>query len=72
MKYEVYLFERLHHGSRWSFEVPAASVEDAQARINKLPLAKYVGVLHAKIPAAVPGAGWFVRFLRWWKNLTPS
>lgn len=68
-KFEVYLFEYFHDGSWWSFEIPATSVEDAQARVNKLPLAKHLGVLHAKIPVGVPGAGWFVRLFCWWKNL---
>lgn len=68
--YRTYLFEYFHEGSRWSFEIPANSLEDAQARVNKLPLAKYVGVLEMKIPAYVPGAGLFVRFWCWWKSLT--
>ncbi len=32
-------------------EIPATSLEDAQARINKLPLAQPLGELFAKIPA---------------------
>lgn len=70
--FKVYLFECFHEDSRWSFQIPAASVEDAQARVNKLPLAKYLGVLHATIPAAAPGAGLFVRLWCWWRNLSAT
>jgi hypothetical protein len=66
--YKTYLFEYFHEGSRWSFEIHATSEEDAMARLNKLPLAKYLGVLHATIPA-VPGGGLLVRLWCWWKNL---
>ena len=50
-KFKVFLFEYFHEGSWWHLEIPATSQEDAQARINKLPLAKPVGEMVAKIPA---------------------
>jgi hypothetical protein len=34
-------------------EIPATSLDDAQARINKLPLAQPMGELFAKIPARI-------------------
>lgn len=66
--YKTYLFEYFHEGSKWSFEIHATSAEDAQARVNKLPLAKYLGILEMKIPA-YPGGGLLVRLVCWWKNL---
>jgi hypothetical protein len=49
-KYRTYLFEYFHEGSWWSVELPATSMDDAQARMNKMPLAKPVGELYANIP----------------------
>jgi hypothetical protein len=49
--FKVYLFEYYHEGSWWSVKIPAASMDDAQARMNKMPLAKPVGELFAEIPA---------------------
>lgn len=66
--YRVYLFEYFHDGSWWSVEISATSPADAQERMNKMPLAKYLGTLEMKIPAYVPGGGWFVRLWCWWKN----
>lgn len=66
--YKTYLYEYHHDGSQWTFEIVARSAEDAQARVDKMPLAKQLGTLEMKIPAG-PGAGLFVRLFCWWKNL---
>lgn len=50
-QFKVYLFEYFHEGSWWTVKVPATSMDDAQARMNKMPLAKPVGELFAEIPA---------------------
>lgn len=57
-EYKTFLFEYFHDGARWCVEIPAVDMEDAQARINKLPLATPLGEMVAKLPA---GAGLFVR-----------
>ena len=67
-KYETYLFSYHHKGSEWTIEIKAASPEDAQERMNKMPLARYDGVLVMSIPAYMPGAGLFIRAWCWWKN----
>lgn len=66
--YKTYLFEYFHEGATWSIEIPAASLEDAQARIRKLPWAKPVGELVAKVPAGY-GLGWIARAVCWLRNL---
>lgn len=62
---KTYLFEYFHDGSRWMVEIPGTDLDDATARINKLPLAKPVGELVAKVPAA---AGPIVRLVCWLRN----
>jgi hypothetical protein len=49
--FKVYLFEYFHEGSWWTVKIHATSMDDAQARMNKFPLAKPVGELFAEIPA---------------------
>jgi len=66
-KYQTYLFEYFHEGSNWMVEISATSLDDAQARIKKLPWAKPLGELVVKIPA-VTGLGVFMRMLCWLKN----
>ncbi len=67
--YKQYLFEYFHDGANWCITVHATSPEDAQARMNKMPLARYLGIVEATIPAALPGSGLLVRVWCWWKNL---
>ena len=63
--FKTYLFEYFHDGSWWQVEIPATDMDDAQARINKLPLAKPVGELVAKLP---PGGGLIASCLCWLRN----
>lgn len=50
-KYENYLFEYHHNGSRWNLAIPALSEEDALARIERIGNnAQFVGVEMARIP----------------------
>ena len=44
-KISRFLFSYYYEGSWWSLEVPAYSKEDALGIINKLPLARYDGIL---------------------------
>jgi hypothetical protein len=63
--YKTFLFKYFHDGAEWIVEIPATSMEDAQARVRKLPLARPLGELVAKLPA---GAGPLVRCLCWLRN----
>lgn len=57
-QYKVYLFEYFHEGSWWTMKVHATSMDDAQARMNKMPLAKQLGEMYAEYPARL---GWFAK-----------
>jgi hypothetical protein len=63
---KVFLFEYFHEGSNYMVEIHATNMDDAQARIKKLPWAKPVGELVAKFPAS---GGWIARCLCWLRNL---
>lgn len=47
---KVYLFRYYHDGGWWQFEMPGTSLDDAQARVQKLPLAQPLGELVMKLP----------------------
>jgi len=64
-EFELYAFEYRHEGATWTIEIPAKSAADAQARVNKMPHAKLLGTVVARIPA---GGGWLVRFTCWFRN----
>jgi hypothetical protein len=66
---KVFLFRYYHQGSWYVFEIHATSMDDAQQRIKKLPLAQPMGELMAKIPAS---AGALVRCLCWLRNMWVS
>lgn len=61
-----YLFEHQYEGNDYTFDVPADSLDEAKGRVLCMSTAKYVGELHAVVPAAI---GPFVRLFVWWKNL---
>jgi hypothetical protein len=63
--FKVFLFKYFHDGRWWMVEIPASSLDDAQARINKLPHAQVMGEMVAKIPASV---GIIARCLCWLRN----
>lgn len=65
-EFKTFLFEYFHDGKKWMVEIPATSLDDAQARINKLPLAKPLGELVARIPAR---AGLLVKAACFFRNL---
>lgn len=65
-EFKTYLFEYFHEGSKWQIEISATSLDDAQARINRLPWAKPVGELVARIPV---GFGLLARAHCWIRNL---
>ena len=51
ISYKTFLFEYHHDGGTWMLEVPGTDLDDAKARVKKLPLARPLGELVAKIPA---------------------
>jgi hypothetical protein len=57
-EFKTYLFKYFHDGKWWMVEIPATSQDDAQERINKLPLAQPLGECFAKIPARI---GWMAK-----------
>jgi hypothetical protein len=63
--WQTFLFEYHHDGSQWTIEIPATSEEDAIERLNKLPLARYIGTLEMKVPVQL---GLFARFFCWYRN----
>jgi hypothetical protein len=65
-RFKTYLFEYFHEGSWWVLEISAPTMDDAQARINKLPHAKPVGEMVAKIPARL---GLIARGICWFRYL---
>ena len=63
-----YLYTYHHNNTEWSLIIHADSREDADARIKKIPMARYDGVLMFKILAY----WWFqpiANLIIWWKNL---
>lgn len=68
MKLQTYLFEYDCDGHSYLLEVRAYSLQEAESRVAKMSMSRYLGILGMTIPS-VPGAGWFVRLCCWWKNL---
>lgn len=56
--FSTFLFEYYHEGSWWLVEVKATNLDDARARMDKMPLAKPLGEQFAKYPARL---GWLAR-----------
>jgi hypothetical protein len=63
-----FLFTYRFGGKEWGTSVFADSAAEAKEKIKAVGLARYDGELMARIPAAVPGAGWLARLLVWWRN----
>lgn len=68
---KAHLFSYSHEGARYSFELPAESMEDAKRRVRSLLVngCDYDGELVAKVPAYLPAAGQWVRLATWLRNL---
>ncbi len=49
-EWPTFLFSYEYEGSNWSFQIKAQSIGDARARLAKLALARYDGVLDEIIP----------------------
>lgn len=55
-------------GSTYGFEIAARSKEEADARLKRLPLARYVGQQDGNDIPYGPGVGLWVRLKVWWRN----
>jgi hypothetical protein len=66
-RFKTFIFQYHHDGGNWLLEIKAPSLDDAQARILKLPHAKPVGELVAKIPT-MAGMGFIARAICWLRN----
>jgi hypothetical protein len=62
-----FLFTYRFDGKEWGVSVFARNAAEAKEKIKAIALARYDGELAVRIPAAIPGAGWMVRVLCWWK-----
>ena len=68
--FQTHLLSYPYQGGQWGFELRATSQEDAEARIAAMHnYGQYDGILMGEIPAGIPGAGLWVRFICWWRTL---
>lgn len=67
-----FLFSYRFGGSEWGISIFAADAAEAREKIKAVGLARYDGEMVARIPAAILGAGLFVRLLTWWRNRSAS
>lgn len=65
-----YIVDYRFEGKDYSITIAARSEQEVRARLTVLPMARIEGILDQRIPAAIPGAGLWVRFSCWWNNLT--
>jgi len=63
-----FLFEYRFDGHLYGLPVVAKDVETARRKISAMTFAIYKGELYARIPASVPGSGWIIRLICWWRN----
>jgi len=63
-----FLYEYDWEGKTYGFDICARSQEEADARLKRLPMARYKGQADGKpIPAY---RGWYVPLLVWWRGNT--
>lgn len=63
-----FLFNYRFRGAEWGIAIFAEDAAEARKKIKAVALARYEGELMMRVPAVVPGAGAFARFLCKWKN----
>lgn len=61
-------YEYDFEGKTYGFEVCARSAAEADARMKKIALARYMGQVDGK-PIPVWRGGFFVPVIVWWRNL---
>ncbi len=68
-KWWRWVYEYDWDGSKFAFDIVARTREEADARIRRLPLARYVGQADGDpVPAKSRGA-LIVPLIVWWRNL---
>lgn len=65
-----FLFTYRFNGSEWGTSVFAKDAAQAQEKIKAMAFARYDGELKMRVPAAIPGAGIFVKLFVWLKSRT--
>lgn len=66
VKFNQYLFEYRHEGAEWAIQIPAASAEDAHARLKKIPWAEYRGEVKMMLPVPTTFLGNLVARITTW------
>ena len=64
-----FLYEYDWEGVTYGFAICARSQDEADARLKRLPLARFVGQADGKPIPATPAASLYVRLLTLWRNL---
>lgn len=67
-----FLFTYRFNDAEWGISIFARDAAEAKEKIKAIALARYDGELFAKIPAGIPGSGWMIRLVCWWKNRKPG
>jgi hypothetical protein len=62
-----FCFEYDWEGKTYGFDICARSQEEAEARLMRLPLARYVGQMDGK-PIPITHGGFLVPLIVWWRN----
>jgi|JI10StandDraft_1071094.scaffolds.fasta_scaffold1825128_2 hypothetical protein len=70
-KWFDWLYEYDWNGDTFSFSICAPTREDADERLKRLPMARYVGQSDGG-PVSLVGGGWLVPLIVWWRNLKQS
>jgi len=63
-----FLYEYDWEGKTYCFEICARSQSEADARLKRLPLARYKGQADGN-PIPMSRGGWLVPLIVWWRNL---
>lgn len=63
-----YLYEYDWDGGMYSFKICARSIDEAEARLRRLPLARFAGVVGDEIPVTTT-ARVTTPLKVWWRNL---
>ncbi len=64
-----FLYEYDWEGKTYGFEICARSEQEANARLKRLPLARYAGQADGGPIPVNAVTGFYVRSLVWWRNL---
>lgn len=68
-KWWFYLYSYDWDGKTYGFEICARSKEEADARLKRLPLARYDGQADGGPIQATPVSFAWIAMMTWWRNL---